>query len=289
MNGLLVIAQILFLVSLIGYVWLVILAFKRSVGWGFGVLLLSPISAAIFGLKYWYIAKKPFLVYMGSFVAAVGLSFSVFASWGGMEMMGAAKQIAMGISKGELSKEDAMKFMNSGLDVMENASSDPKEKKKAVLMRRIMMAMQSKGAEEDRIKLDIAFQDLLADETLTVKERRELYQLREKMNLGPLKSKAPAPMKPRRDMKQNRVATRAPDRESSPVEITRPKPNQVPLTEAKQHIGRYVILTDNRGVEHEGRLTHVSGDTHWIEKRTYGGSLKLSLQADQIRTLQVQR
>ena len=289
MNGLLVIAQIFFLVSLIGYVWLLITAFKRSVGWGFGVLLFSPLSAIIFGLKYWYQAKKPFLVYMVPLIIAVSLSFKVFVSMGGMEMIGAAKQVAMGISKGELSKEDAMKFMHSGINVMENSSSDPKEKKKAVLMRRMMMAMESKGSEEDRRKLDDAFRDLLADETLTPKERRDLYRLREKMKLGPLKPSEPVQTQAKRAKNNHRVASKPATEASFPARNTPPKPNQVPLTEAKNHIGRYVILTDNRGVEHEGRLTNVSGDTHWIEKRTYGGALKLSLESDQIRSLQVQR
>ncbi len=84
---------------------------------------------------------------MSSFTVAFGIAFIVFTSYGALEMLGAGKQIAMGISQGNLSEEDAMKFMNKGIDVTENASSDPEEKKKAALMRRMMVVMKSKESQ----------------------------------------------------------------------------------------------------------------------------------------------
>ena len=49
--------------SLVGYLWLAIVGFKRSVLWGLLVLLLSPVTAIIFAMTNWFDARKPFLVY----------------------------------------------------------------------------------------------------------------------------------------------------------------------------------------------------------------------------------
>jgi len=316
MKSLLLIAQLFSLIALIGYIWLVVNAFKKSVLWGFGVLLLSPITATFFGIKYWYESKKPFLVYIVPLVIAIALNLTVFTAWDGWKMVGAAKRVVMGISQENLSEEDATEFMTSGINLIENAAPNEKERKKAVLMRRIMTATQSEGSEADRRKLDQAFRDLLDDENLTDKERQEWHLMRKQMKLSALPMK-PAPQVeakrgrkkhhlsskpssaqnssqksvPISDVKDKRVMERKHrDLERSSVHASLKKEDWskgIPLMHAKQYLGHLVIVKDKRGIDHEGFLIEASGDTYQIEKRTYAGTLKLSFHTEEIRSLQL--
>ena len=69
-------------IAFAAFVWLVVVAFKNSAMWGVLVLLLSPITAIVFAIKYWEESKKPFLIYMGSTVASVVIFFMFLASMG---------------------------------------------------------------------------------------------------------------------------------------------------------------------------------------------------------------
>jgi len=48
---------------LVGFIWLVVLGFKKSVWWGLGNLLV-PFVALIFGIIHWAEAKTPLLLYV---------------------------------------------------------------------------------------------------------------------------------------------------------------------------------------------------------------------------------
>lgn len=53
-----------------GGIWLLVVAFKKSVGWGLASLFLG-IPAFIFVAMNWAISKKPFLTWLGGFACAV--------------------------------------------------------------------------------------------------------------------------------------------------------------------------------------------------------------------------
>ncbi|MGB5438738.1 MAG: hypothetical protein WBN90_03690 [Gammaproteobacteria bacterium] len=67
------------LTSFAALIWLIVRAFKTKLLWGFAVLLLSPVSAILFGVKYWEHQKKPFLLYISTFTATFALSIYLFA------------------------------------------------------------------------------------------------------------------------------------------------------------------------------------------------------------------
>lgn len=71
------------LAGLVGFVWLLKVAFTRSGMWGAIVFFLSPIGATIYAVKFWEESRKPFLVYAGSVVASFALIVvSLFAVGG---------------------------------------------------------------------------------------------------------------------------------------------------------------------------------------------------------------
>ena len=108
------------LVTLGAYIWLVVVAFKRSVGWGIGVLLLSPISAIVFAVKYWQESKKPFLLYIGSVSASIAMVFAMFAFVGGSAVMSLANQMQE-LEGGEVGGTEVAAFMEQQMDPLEES------------------------------------------------------------------------------------------------------------------------------------------------------------------------
>jgi len=134
---------LLVLVTLVGFIWLVVVAFKRSVGWGIGVLLLSPFSAIVFAVKYWQESKKPFLIYIGSVSASIAMMFVLFASLGGF----AAMSMAQKISEGQVGEADVTAFIEGQFDRMENSGLlDDREREQLQEIRQMMP--DPDGAEE---------------------------------------------------------------------------------------------------------------------------------------------
>jgi hypothetical protein len=86
MNILTQIALLAGLIACISLVWLVGRAFSKHALWGLAVLLLSPLTAVIFGIRYWRDEKGPFLVYLATFTIAVTLGFYVFTVKGGWDV-----------------------------------------------------------------------------------------------------------------------------------------------------------------------------------------------------------
>ena len=87
MNPLVLAAQFLGISTFVTLIWLVVRAFRKHAGWGFAVLLFSPIGAALFGARYWDDEKKPFLAYGTSLVATLTLGIYLFTTQGGMELV----------------------------------------------------------------------------------------------------------------------------------------------------------------------------------------------------------
>ena len=93
MNTLYLAALLAGLVLLVTLLWLVVRAFKKHVGWGIAVLLLSPFAATAFAITYWKDAKQPFLAYISTLVAAIALGLYAFATWGGGDLVQASRQL----------------------------------------------------------------------------------------------------------------------------------------------------------------------------------------------------
>ena len=61
------------LIALVAGIWLLVVAFKTSVWWGLGSLLIGPV-ALVFVIMHWQVAKKPFLIQLvGVAICAIGI------------------------------------------------------------------------------------------------------------------------------------------------------------------------------------------------------------------------
>lgn len=64
------------IVSAAGGIWLLVLAFKRSIVWGL-VVLFVPFASLVFVVKYWNETKTAFLVSLGGYVVYAGMFYGM--------------------------------------------------------------------------------------------------------------------------------------------------------------------------------------------------------------------
>jgi len=151
MNTLLLVAQLFGLTATIALIWLVVRAFKKHIGWGFAVLLLSPFAATFFGIKYWDDEKKPFLAYITTFVTALALGLYAFTAMGGWELLQAGQRVQQGIHNEDLTHADAHAFMNAGLTFIERSEPGPEEQQKLELIREELDRQQTAVSPETTV------------------------------------------------------------------------------------------------------------------------------------------
>jgi len=96
---LLLLAGLACLVAMASFIWLAIVAFKQHILWGLAVLFL-PLAPIVFAVMNWHESKKPFLINVGSSLAAVVLFFGA----GGAAFMMAAQMApeALAVTSPEL-------------------------------------------------------------------------------------------------------------------------------------------------------------------------------------------
>jgi len=127
MNSLVLATQFLGLSTLVTLIWLVVRAFRKHAGWGFAVLLFSPIGAALFGARYWDDEKKPFLAYSTSLVAALSLGIYLFSTQGGMELAPTAYKTKNDTHPQVLNAEDTSNLLHAKLTFYENSDQQAGE------------------------------------------------------------------------------------------------------------------------------------------------------------------
>lgn len=131
------------LVSFVAYAWLVVVAFRTRLLWGFLVLFFSPITAIVFAIYYWDEARKPFLVYAGSGAAYLAFMGYFFFSMGGLQMIELARQVR----SGEMSEETAKRYIGEQIDRMEHSR------------------FLSKGDKEDLAKIREKFDEIKKEDS----------------------------------------------------------------------------------------------------------------------------
>ncbi len=273
------ISQLFGLIAFVALIWLVVLAFRRRVWWGLGVMFLSPITAVIFAVKYWDEVKKPFLIYITSLVSSIAIGLYVFTAWGGWQMVKSSKHVAEGIWQETLTEEDAVQFMKSGMDFLENSAASEKDKQIVALQRKILDAFQSEPTDNERFELNQDFLNLLKRSDLTEEERQQLEELRLS-----LLEQSDLSEKGRQQLDEIRGNIVRHDLEASPSEV---RFKTISLAQARDYIGSPVLLTYRDGVEQKCRLIGISGNTLQFKRRISGGSISFDYKDDEIQSIKV--
>jgi len=175
------------ILAFLALLWLSIRAFRKHPGWGFLVLLLSPIGAAIFGIRHWAEEKKPFLAYITTFTLSLFLALYLFSSWGGWELVQAYYRVQQGMQTRNLSRDDATAFIYTSLDFSERSGLNTEDQQQFIAVRRHLEALdqaeQAAAAQEAALAATAAA-EAAAGEALTlasiskkVPEKKERYRL----------------------------------------------------------------------------------------------------------------
>jgi len=242
------------LVTLVGYIWLVVVAFKRSVGWGIGVLLLSPISAIVFAVKYWQESKKPFLVFIGSMSASIAMMFAMVAFLGGFAVMSMADKM----SEGEVGTAEVAALMEQQLDRIEESGNLNEEERAQLQQMKQMVSVQEGGEEE--APATASDTDQPSAVPTPVQSQPEIHR-------------APTP------------AVETPEPENTEPSTGRKTRDVVPMSEVGRHVGQLLRVVTEDGRTFQGRLVSANGNELVFEKYLNSGMITVPWDKTDIESL----
>ena len=90
------------LVCLVAWIWLLVIAFRASIGWGLLIFFLSwlLVPVVVFAVKFWSDAKRPIILYaLGMILAFTAGGVAVFVM--GMELGAMAGENGAGVTTGQ--------------------------------------------------------------------------------------------------------------------------------------------------------------------------------------------
>ena len=182
MNIVPLITQIAGIFTLVALIWLTVRAFRKKPAWGLAVMLLSPVSATFFGIKYWEEEKKAFLAYITTFATTAALALYLFTTWGGWELLRATYHVNRGIQARMLTARDAEYFIKtsqsftekSGLVIQNKARMEQINRRLASEAEAKVAIEQAAAEPAEDDNLDI---DNISKKVAVTKERYRLVYL----------------------------------------------------------------------------------------------------------------
>ena len=275
-------------VVLISFIWLLITAFKKSLPWGFWLLvgplfvillsilvikpdsiitillvgLLAFIPSISFAYKCWEDAQKPFLTYIISSVLSLLISVTTLATIGDDTMEGLISQT----QQGQLNQEDAAQRMRALIRKIEDRSSLTEQEKLTMRTAKNIISQVEKNLanDPDYYKKDAETRDQEDRARFAAQRKREesIVNNAKELSLRKALENKPQPKK------------------------TRTLPT-IKKSEIKQYIGSIVIIATIKNIKHKGTLTGFDEETYSVilEKERKTGKLKFKLHMSDVKTV----
>jgi signal transduction histidine kinase len=263
MDKLPLLIQLSAIMTFLALIWLSVHAFRKQAGWGFLVLLLSPVGASIFGIRYWADEKKAFLAYLGSFTLCLSLGIYLFSSWGGWELVHAYYRVQQGMQAQNLNREDATAFIHTSLDFSEKAGLNPEDQQQFNAVRMHLAELEERE-QARQIEAAKTGPDVAEEVTEEVTEEKPAEPGGEEPAHVATTGKAGA------GKERYRLAYRP-----------------IPVSEAQNYIG-YTVKVTRKGVqEKEYRLTGATANKLRFAQRINGGSYSFSYHIRDIEKIRV--
>jgi len=179
MNDLTLVTQLALPIAIASFIWLVVRAFRNNYGWGIVVLFFSPISAVVYGIKYWKTDKLPFLAYTMTSVSAIALCLHLFSAWGGWELLRVSQQVQQGIESHTLTETDMQALVTISQIFDEHSGLDMQSSNLLQLARRELDLQAERLAVDEATRAVAAKQESLDFENIArkVKPEQERYRL----------------------------------------------------------------------------------------------------------------
>ena len=283
-----IIALLLAPVVLASFVWLLVTAFKRSLPWGFWLLvgplfvilfslliikpdsiitvllvgLLAFIPSISFAYKGWEEAQKPFLTFIISSVLSLLINVTTLANIGHDTLESLIEQT----QKGQLNKENAAQRMRSLIKQIEDSSSLTEQEKLTMRTAKNIINQVEKNLanDSDYYKKDAETRDQEDRARFAAQRKLEdsIINNAKELNLRKALENKPQPKKSR----------------------TLPT---IKKTEIKKYIGSIVIIATIKNIKHKGTLTGFDEETYSVilEKERTSGKLKFNIHMSDIKTI----
>ena len=324
------ISQLFGLISFIAIIWLAVGAFRnKRISWGLGILfgpiipvviylvyfwnfgpsryhlyligavaLITPATAIFYALKFWIDVKKPFLVYIASFVFSAASGVYVFSASGGWAMLSASQNVARGIAQGNLTEADALKFMNSNLDMIESSGLSKEEQKKMEFMRAFLKKAEGGFTEQEQGEVQKDYQGM-TNPSDTSKVTPGTGKKSESNNKQPVSREASLKGTPvdqsdgsTKPEEINAIQIRDSAAQVTMIQFSHSGSNGMSvesdaLAQAKGWIGRFIQVTPKKGVQQQGVLIGVSGNGLRLLKDMVAGSISLPFKDHEIESIQL--
>jgi hypothetical protein len=257
-------------VSLIGFVWLCVLAFKEHIGWGLAVFFLSPIAAIVFAIKHWENSKKPFLIYAGSTLMFFVLAIVAFSTMGGFQMMDMAHRMSQGE---EISDAEATEFIQAQIDRMESSGMlSPEEEAELRQMREMIKGMQQEPSEPAQTETTTI--------AMNAPPSRDTAQVPSSPSSTPTPTPRPSTPPLRRSSRENSATLPS-------GELVPPGYKRVSVGDADRYLGRTIRIVGKDGNQTSGKLADVDSSYLLVERYLNSGTISFELDAKDVDSLLV--
>lgn len=297
----------LFVVSLGALVsmgFLVVSAFKRSVGWGLAVLLV-PFVIFYYGIKFRSEVKKPFIAFVATNVVMYGCLAWLFVEMGGMKGV----EMAQSINDGSMTQQQAAEFMVEMQGSMEKMGG-PTQEQMLEEMRKDPNATPEQIAEMEHMLKQIdrlakgeieTFEEGMAErpEREPDQQAPEVAEVDEPVAdetvveaPGAEKSVENGTEASQADEAQEASASASPSPAKSAAEALAQLPGEkaavyIKINEAANHIGRYLSITLESGVSRQGTLVAVEDEVLAFEVRKFSGSMTFNINKAKITQIEI--
>jgi hypothetical protein len=326
MNALHNITQLFGVIAVAAFLWVVVLAFGTRVWWGFGVLFLSPLSAVIYGIKYWGKAKIPFVIYIVSFTTCTALSLYGFFASDGVGMLKQyylAKQAVEHRAPDQ--KELVIQYLEKNVAFTKQSANTGADQEWVAVLHAYLEATKDGFPDEEWQTAKTRSAKFLERPGLTEKNKEGLSamldvveRLRQNTARNPVAtvgtmSSPQVTIVPRQPVASSSIAKPVSLNTPKPVDTaaTTPTPFPVPQTpepksprpnpsptgrltriavsQAGRYIGADVMLVGNDGVTQRGRLVSAANNRLQIEERYTIGTISISYKTSEIKSLSLVR
>lgn len=275
------------LMNLIGFLWLVVTGFKRSVLWGLLVFLFSPLTAVIFALTNWFDARKPFVVYIVSLLLMVGTGVYMYSEVGTENM----QKLSSRLQSGEIRPDEAVRLIEKAIlqagpvDLFreEPETIAPESIDKAADVQTGVLAGATGSITEPAMEAEPAV-PADAPSEVPVQAQVDTQQDDTPQETDTTAATAPPPPLPPAYPTPDRIV---PD----PLAVRKePRPEdslQISLDKAGSYVGRYLIVEMKNGSQQRGLLARVDGKRLVLNRKLYGGNMEYPLYTSQIKSIRV--
>ncbi len=271
-----IILAIALLLTTIGFVWLVVVGFKRSILWGILIFLLSPFTAIAFAFTNWYEAKYAFLLHILSLTAFLGVGYVLIADEIGLERI---QKVSTAVESGQIKDNEFFLYLDpntllpgeedeeleAGIDLDGDGIIDTPQK--------VITGEETTTTDGEK---------RVVDPIVTVDDT-EITKLTESKEGEELEVIITEDKKPKLDYPTPGNITADPL--VAPKKKTESASVRVKLSKVNRYIGRYFIITTKKGTQHRGILVKVTKSRIILERKIYGGTFRYKVSKKRIKRL----